>query len=81
MYLLQNYSVVALSNNQPLYGANHVGKATGWNDSFAINLKDVEYEDLVLSVFVDDHEFGRANLSLLDLSKNYSSSHSKCFLI
>lgn len=39
--LPQKYSVVALSNGQPLYGANHVGTSTGWNDSFAINLKDV----------------------------------------
>lgn len=65
---MQTYAVVAQSNGKTLYGTTHVGNPLGWNDNFVINMKDLEYDDLMLAAFVNDDELGYANLSLMDIS-------------
>ena len=68
--------MVAQSNSRTLYGARNVGTYTGWHDAFAINMKDLEYDDLMLHVYKDDHEYGRTNLSLNEITSSALPSRS-----
>lgn len=52
----------------------------GWNDTFVINLKDLEYDDLTLAAFVNDKEVGSTNLSLADISSTAAGNYDSIFI-
>lgn len=58
------------SNGKTLYGATHVGTNQGWNDSFVINMQNLEYDDLDLVAFVNDQEYGRGKLSFMEIARS-----------
>lgn len=79
--LTQSYNVVGKSNRQTLYGLTHVGTHQNWNDTFVVNLQNLDYDDLDLVVFANDQEIGVGKLSFMDIVTSPRHSFSKYSLM
>jgi hypothetical protein len=70
------YNVVGESDGKLIYGISHFGTRNNWKDALTVNIRDFKPEFLNLVVFIDDKEFGRGKLDLLDIAHNKTASFS-----
>lgn len=61
------YNVAVQSRGKTLYGINHKGTNSNWNDAFGIKLSSFKQNEVYFAIFVNDIELGKTKLDLLEI--------------